>query len=154
MVNSKEFASRLQEILDFYDLSASAFARRIGVQPSGISHLLSGRNKPSLDFVLRVIETFPEVELYWLLNGKGSFPATSLAQKPEDTLTPSDLRGATSPLPDATRTPLSGTSGPSGFAGPASQMPRSESASAFGGRKVNQIIVCYSDGTFESYTPS
>ncbi len=131
MVNSKEFASRLQEILDFYDLSASAFARRIGVQPSGISHLLSGRNKPSLDFVLRVIDTFPEVELYWLLNGKGSFPATSLAQKPGDTLTPSDLRGATSPLPETTGT-----------------------KSASGGRKVNQIIVCYSDGTFESYTPS
>ncbi|MGB5275166.1 MAG: transcriptional regulator, partial [Flavobacteriaceae bacterium] len=41
---------------------------------SGISHLLSGRNKPSLDFVMKVVQTFPEVNLYWLLNGKGSFP--------------------------------------------------------------------------------
>ena len=154
MVNSKEFANRLQEILDFYDLSASAFARRIGVQPSGISHLLSGRNKPSLDFVLRVIETFPEVELYWLLNGKGSFPAQGFTQKSEDTLSPSDLRGGPSPLPGAAGTPSSGTPRPSGLGRPGSHVSPSGSDSASHTRSVNQIIVCYSDGTFESYRPS
>lgn len=63
--------------MEYYQLSASAFADRIQVPRSSISHLLSGRNKPSLDFVLKVVKEFSEVELYWLLNGKGSFPHTS-----------------------------------------------------------------------------
>ncbi|MCH7524064.1 MAG: helix-turn-helix transcriptional regulator, partial [Bacteroidetes bacterium] len=54
--------------------SASSFAEKIGVQRSSISHILSGRNKPSLDFILKVLSSYPEVELYWLLNGKGIFP--------------------------------------------------------------------------------
>lgn len=74
MVNTEAFVKRLEKILDHYGLSASAFADQVGVQRSGISHLLSGRNKPSLEFVMKVIRTFPEVNLYWLLNGKGSFP--------------------------------------------------------------------------------
>lgn len=74
MVNTTAFVERLEELLSYYGLSASSFADRIGVQRSSISHLLSGRNKPSLEFVMRVVKTFPEVNLYWLLNGKGSFP--------------------------------------------------------------------------------
>jgi len=46
------------------------------VQRSSISHILSGRNKPSLEFVLKVLSSFPDVELYWLMNGKGNFPKT------------------------------------------------------------------------------
>ena len=74
MVNTEEFKTRLEKIRSYYDLSAAAFAETIGVQRSSISHLLSGRNKPSLDFVLKVVKRFPDVDLYWLLNGKGSFP--------------------------------------------------------------------------------
>ena len=50
------------------------FADKIGVQRSSISHILSGRNKPSLDFILKVTNEFTDVDIYWLLNGKGSFP--------------------------------------------------------------------------------
>lgn len=75
MVNSEEFVSRLEKLFQYYGLSAAAFADKIGVQRSSISHLLSGRNKPSLEFVLKVVKTFPEVNLYWLLNGKGTFPS-------------------------------------------------------------------------------
>jgi transcriptional regulator with XRE-family HTH domain len=60
--------------MDYYALSASVFSDKIGVQRSGISHILSGRNKPSLDFILKIIEEFEEVNLYWLLYGQGSFP--------------------------------------------------------------------------------
>ena len=74
MINNREFANRLQKIIDFYDETASSFAEKIGVQRSSISHILSGRNKPSLDFVMKVLHTYPDVELYWLLNGKGNFP--------------------------------------------------------------------------------
>ncbi len=77
MVNTDDFVRRLERILSYYSLSAAAFADKIQVQRSSISHLLTGRNKPSLEFVLKVVKTFPEVNLYWLLNGKGSFPQKS-----------------------------------------------------------------------------
>ena len=69
-----DFSNRLRKVLDYYQLSASTFAEKINVQRSSISHLLSGRNKPSLDFVMKVLETFDGVELYWLINGEGNFP--------------------------------------------------------------------------------
>lgn len=75
MINNPDFAKRLQKVIDYYGESASSFAGKIGVQRSSISHVLSGRNKPSLEFVLKVLSSFPEVELYWLMNGKGKFPA-------------------------------------------------------------------------------
>ncbi len=84
MVNSEEFVIRLEKILSFYNLSASSFADKIGVQRSSISHLLTGRNKPSLEFVMKVVTSYPEVNLYWLLNGKGTFPL-----KKESTASPS-----------------------------------------------------------------
>lgn len=81
MINNKAFAKRLQKVIDFYGESASSFAEKIEVQRSSISHLLSGRNKPSLDFILKVLSSYPEVELYWLLNGKGIFPVPQNQQK-------------------------------------------------------------------------
>ena len=74
MVNTEEFIQRMEQILQFYGLSASAFADRVGVQRSSLSHLLSGRNKPSLDFVMKICDEFSEVDLYWFLQGKGQFP--------------------------------------------------------------------------------
>ncbi|MFD0962494.1 helix-turn-helix transcriptional regulator [Pseudofulvibacter geojedonensis] len=76
------FAQRLQKLLDYYDLSASGFATKIGIQRSSMSHILSGRNKPSLDFTMKVLHTFPEVSIEWLIDGNGSFP------KSTPTLTP------------------------------------------------------------------
>jgi len=74
MINTSEFIIRLEKIIRHYGLSASSFSEKIGVQRSSISHILSGRNKPSLEFVMKILSSFPEIDLYWLLNGKGSFP--------------------------------------------------------------------------------
>jgi transcriptional regulator with XRE-family HTH domain len=74
MVNSLEFTTRIKKIMDFHQLSASLFADKIGVQRSSISHILSGRNKPSLDFVLKITSEFNDVDINWLLHGNGSFP--------------------------------------------------------------------------------
>lgn len=78
MLNIEGFIKRLEIILDYYSLNASSFADKIGVQRSSLSHLLSGRNKPSLDFILKILDVFPEVDLYWLLNGAGSFPKSEV----------------------------------------------------------------------------
>jgi transcriptional regulator with XRE-family HTH domain len=75
MVNISQFTERLKKIMDFYNMSASTFADKVGVQRSSISHVLSGRNKPSLDFVLKVTTAFKDVDMYWLVNGKGNFPS-------------------------------------------------------------------------------
>jgi transcriptional regulator with XRE-family HTH domain len=74
MINSLEFTTRIKKVMEFHDLSASLFADKIGVQRSSISHILSGRNKPSLDFVLKITSEFKDVDIHWLLNGIGSFP--------------------------------------------------------------------------------
>ena len=74
MVNILDFTNRLKKILNYHQLTASLFADKIGVQRSSISHILSGRNKPSLDFILKDTNTFTDVDIYWLLNGKGEFP--------------------------------------------------------------------------------
>ena len=82
MVNIDDFIKRLEIILDYYSLSASAFADKVGVQRSSLSHLLSGRYKPSLDFILKITQKFPEVDLYWILNGKGNFPKDENTNQP------------------------------------------------------------------------
>lgn len=81
MVNLDDFIKRLETIFEYYGLSASGFADKIGVQRSSLSHLLSGRNKPSLDFIMKIAEVFPEVDLYWILNGKGNFPKSDSIEK-------------------------------------------------------------------------
>lgn len=77
MINTTEFNTRLKKILDYYGLSASAFAEIITVQRSSISHILSGRNKPSLEFITKVLNAFPDIELLWLLSGVGEFPKST-----------------------------------------------------------------------------
>ncbi len=66
---------RIEHIIRAKNLTATEFAEKLGVQPSGISHVLSGRNNPSLDFVKRLKETFPEYNLDWIIFGTG--PMTS-----------------------------------------------------------------------------
>ena len=74
MVNILDFTNRLKKILNYHQLTASLFADKIGVQRSSISHILSGRNKTSLDFILKVTNTFTDVDIYGSLNGNGAFP--------------------------------------------------------------------------------
>lgn len=76
-MDSEKINLRIAQILTHYELSASSFADSIQVQRSSISHLLKGRNKPSLEFVTKLVHAYPEVDLYWLLFGEGNFPKKS-----------------------------------------------------------------------------
>ncbi|MEM5564879.1 helix-turn-helix transcriptional regulator [Psychroserpens sp. AS72] len=131
MINNEEFTKRLQKVIDFYGESASSFAEKIGVQRSSISHILSGRNKPSLDFVLKILSSFPEVELYWLMNGKGHFPA----QKNEN-----EKIQISKPKENLSTNPESN-----------SQI-LSDSISA--DKKIERIVIFYKDGTFKNFEHS
>ena len=68
----EEIVTRITQILEDQQLSSSAFADTIGVQRSSISHVLSGRNKPSLEFILKTVRAFPAYSTDWLLFGKES----------------------------------------------------------------------------------
>jgi len=65
----EKFTNRLLKILESKNLSASQFAEKIGVQRSSVSHELSGRNKPSLDFIIKIITVFSDISLDWLIKG-------------------------------------------------------------------------------------
>jgi len=62
---------RILEFLKAENKSSAQFAEEIGVQPSGISHILSGRNNPSLDFVLKMLDKYKYLSTEWLLFGRG-----------------------------------------------------------------------------------
>ena len=134
MVNSEKFSQRLQKIFNYYDLSAAAFADAVNVGRSSISHILSGRNKPSLDFVLKIVQTYPEVELYWLLNGTGKFPGNLTVEDKPAT--------ATAPAPPKTEINAVNRQLP-----PEQISPPIASA----GRSIQKIVIFYKDGTFEAF---
>ncbi|MBK7132642.1 MAG: helix-turn-helix transcriptional regulator [Bacteroidales bacterium] len=75
-----EMRERILEFLKAENKSSAQFAEEIGVQPSGISHILSGRNNPSLDFVLKMLEKYHFLSTEWLLFGRGSMYKDSRMQ--------------------------------------------------------------------------
>lgn len=64
--------NRINLILRAKNITARQFAEEIGIQPSGMSHILGGRNNPSLDFAVKVLKRYPEIDANWLLLGKGA----------------------------------------------------------------------------------
>lgn len=134
MVNSEQFSKRLEKILEYYDISAAAFAEAIDVGRSSISHILSGRNKPSLDFVMKIVQTYPQVELYWLLNGKGTFPSS-----PEKTPAKPSPGPAAPTL--ATVNPLKNEI----------EVREKFQTPSYSGRKIKKIVFFYEDGSFEAF---
>jgi len=133
MVNIEQFAKRLNILMDYYEISAALLAEKIEVQRSSISHILSGRNKPSLEFVLKILKAFPEVELYWLLNGVGHFP-----KQVEIPASAPDLFTASKPneiIKEATKPIIKSV----------------EKAEIEG--EIERIVVFYRNGTFKNYTP-
>ena len=76
MLNNKLVAERIAKIIKENNLSASSFAKMIGVQRSSISHILSGRNNPSLDLLLKIHNAFNYISLEWLILGDNSMEKT------------------------------------------------------------------------------
>lgn len=138
MVNTEKFSARLNKILDYYDISAASFADKIEVGRSSISHILSGRNKPSLDFVMKVVKNFPEVELYWLLNGKGSFPNIPESNSKEETV---EKVKHNKEQPSTEKIPENSIEG---------NVPVNLSTNR-SGKQIQKIVIFYTDGSFEAF---
>jgi len=79
---------RILLIIKTQNLTSSQFADEICVQRSNISHILSGRNNPSLEFVTKIIKRFPDLSLEWLIFGKGSMykDRNIVEEKPKNNL--------------------------------------------------------------------
>ena len=130
-MNATEFGKRLRQVIDYHGLSASAFAELITVQRSSISHVLSGRNKPSIDFITKLNTALPDVNLYWLLNGSGEMilkHVSTLITKSDKNYDKSENKLKKDIL--------------------------SKNTSPKKNKSIARIVVFYNDGSFNAYTES
>jgi transcriptional regulator with XRE-family HTH domain len=128
---------RILDLMKQKNFTPSQFADEIGIQRSGMSHLLSGRNKPSLEFIMKILKRFPEVKADWLLYGKTEFEVESNSPtvKPKvQGTTLFDLQEETVEVKHEE---------------PAPRMQRKEKAE----KKVERIIIFYDDRSFREYKP-
>ncbi len=71
---------RIRNLINTKKLNAAQFADQIGVQRSSISHVLSGRNKPSLEFIQKILKKFPDVDASWLISGQGEIDQETISK--------------------------------------------------------------------------
>jgi transcriptional regulator with XRE-family HTH domain len=91
---------RIKKMLQVKKMSPSSFADRIGVPRSTISHILSGRNNPSLELVQKILDSFPDVRTEWLVRGEGNMINNSNSLFPDEDNQDPGINEI-SPLPEA-----------------------------------------------------
>lgn len=72
---------RISKVIEYSRLTSSEFADEIDVQRSSISHITSGRNKPSLEFIIKIKSRFPEILWDWLVTGEGEMLKSDLPEE-------------------------------------------------------------------------
>lgn len=142
---------RLQQLMQAKGISSSKLGELLNVQPSGISHILSGRNKPSMDFVEKLFTVFPDINPEWFILGKGSMlqgvkqnletPAAAVDDDIPNTVNPEpelfvDIPRNTTVI-DKTPTATTSTT--------------ETSSSCDAVKRVVKVMVFYSDHTVEVY---
>jgi len=128
----------VERILSFIkskNLTPSQFADEIGVQRSSISHLISGRNKPSLEFIQRIVARYPEMNLQWIFNGTGSMMNDGSIQPEMETTHEQVIQNA----PD----PESSDKG----------RQKRQKFADIEGKQVERIVYFFKDKTFREYYP-
>lgn len=136
-----DLVERIRYIMKLNQLSTSSFADEIGVQRSSISHVLSGRNKPSLDFVKKIIIRFPKVDAVWLING-----TTNITPKEEKiSFQENDNRQNI----ESEEKPNSSESIKEQDANDANDAKLNSSKD----KSISRILIFYTDNSFEEYKP-
>ncbi|MFK5855044.1 MAG: helix-turn-helix domain-containing protein [Bacteroidota bacterium] len=143
---------RVKKLLEIEQLSSSQFADEIKLQRSSLSHVLSGRNKPSLDFVMKIKKRFPEVNLDWLIFGKGHMflsqqekkVTSPPAPKPEIEFENSQKTIEFDTIPEANL-----ISSPPKIELPSINI-ESKSQNTLT-KKAKKVMIFYGDGTFEEF---
>ena len=143
---------KLLNLMKSEQLTASKLAELLDIQPSGISHILSGRNKPSFDLVQKILRRFPRVNPDWLLLDKDEMYRTiDIEPKPAalQSISIEELDGTMQ------QSPASGMTAPATNPTSAST-PAQQIAAAYAPKSgnVKRVIVLFDDHTFESYEVS
>lgn len=140
---------KLEFLLKNKSLTATTFARLLDVQPSSISHIMSGRNKPSYDFVVKILRAFPDINPDWLLLGSEQIFREEQAQ-----LSPTPTTGS-EPMPHEPVLQFDESENIESSESMSQQ--KNDSTPSFSlpnscGKRIERVIVLYSDHSFESYT--
>lgn len=157
---------RLQTVLEIEHVSAAQLADTLGIQRGGVSHLLSGRNKPSYDFLQKILTKYPDINAEWLITGQGrpiKMPVTESDTINKDTQN-SIIQNSTTLFPsvdqprdDSQSSPLSTTPREESGHPDGSEMTHPDndpiSIVRSPSRSVKRIIIYYSDGTFTDFYP-
>jgi transcriptional regulator with XRE-family HTH domain len=141
---------RILEFLRTENRTSAQFAQEIGVQPSGISHIISGRNKPSLEFIVKMLTRYPTLSTDWLLFGTGTMfrEATSMdffAQQTENLTTQRDIFSDI--IPEETRKTESGKDK---IHTPGVEKETNGSTEK---TRTSRIVIFNVDGTFSEHFP-
>ncbi len=153
--NHHPMKTRIQSIIDHYRLTPSRFADQIGVQRSAVSHILSGRNNPGLDFLAKILDNYAEISGDWLITGKGEMLKKKSA-KPlfEPNLFTSSTHISNEPEDQATykRAELPKLNKPEPPSEPVSTPEIKPSVTATPlDKRISRIVIFYDDHSFESY---
>ncbi len=142
---------RILQFLHSENKTSSQLAEEIAVQPSSISHIISGRNKPSLDFVLKMLNTYGDLESDWLLFGRGEMYKNQIV----DTLFNEDAFEKDKSNGSVKNSRVKATS-PEDFIN--SKVTDNEKHSAINPesdqRVVKTVMILYSDNSFSEYSRS
>lgn len=142
-----DMKDRISHIIRAKNLTATEFAIRLGIQPSNVSHLLSGRNNPSLDFVKKLKETFPEYSLDWIVFGLGPITVSDSFKKTTPDLPPVAE-------PPAHTEAVKNIDVLQGTLFDAQTITETQELAATSSKSVlERIIFVYSDHTFEEMLP-
>ncbi len=153
---------RIKKILSVKSLSSTQFAAEIGVQRSGISHILSGRNKPSLYFVLKILEQYPTINESWLLKGEGEMyknqsSENTWSEKPvlrDKELETEDVKEKSLRQKEPIETISNQQKNPNDLPKQLSDSsPISQLQSAKKSDKIIKLIAIYEDNSFDIYSP-
>lgn len=145
---------RLKQFLAMENLSPAKFAEVMGIQRSGISHLLAGRNNPSFEFIQKMMTAYPDINYEWLILGKGrpykSDHQTANIGAPVDLFTESS-DGVTDVTDNDTTEfqPIITENTPAEPAENRLSDISSTPALPKTSRKIARIIVFFNDGTYE-----
>lgn len=143
--------NRLSQIIKYRRLTSSQFADEVGVQRSSVSHVLSERNNPSLDFITKVIMRYPEINAEWLLTGRGKM----VEEIPEDTSANMQAANVNS-SGDMQDDLFGGTEHGKAGGMPGIKAIKKETGkgkSPAGSANIEKIVFFYNDGSFDEYLP-
>ncbi len=145
--------NRLKFLIKDLNLTHTEFAEKVGVQSSSISHILSGRNKPSLDFIEKIHAAFPQLNINWLIFGEG-VPFSNMTQienKNFSPTLPSEKNTINSSGNSETYSLLNDHEDPPVYG----KTPQMNTPNAHGlENKIQKIVLFYSNGKFEEFSPN